>query len=547
MHIESDMNPHGSTFQARRDEMVKLVEGVRDLEAKVIELSEKKREKFERRGQLLPRDRVALLLDRGRPLIELCSLAGLGMHDDDGKRKIQGGNSFMGIGWVSGVRVLIYAHNSAIKGGAMSPMGVKKALRAQEIALENRLPMVTLAESAGANLQYQSELFVEGGKTFANQAKLSAAGIPQVTVVHGSSTAGGAYVPGLSDYVIMVKKRAKVFLAGPPLVQAATGEVSTDEELGGAEMHYETTGLNEYIARSDHEAILIARQVVASLNWKRHHNADASASAGALVEERPPRYSPDELCGVVPVDYRQPYDAREVIARLVDDSEFLEFKAGYGAEIVTGHAEVFGQAVGIIANQGPIMPEGSVKTAQFIQLCCQSHTPLLFLQNTTGFMVGKDVERDGMVKHGSKMIQAVANATVPKITFLIGGAFGAGHYAMCGRAYDPRFIFAWPNNRLSVMGGQQAGEVMKIIALQNFARRGAPITEQLKAQVQQLAQPLIDQIDQESSALFATARLWDDGIIDPRDSRRLLGELLSICRESEEVSLHPNVFGVARM
>jgi geranyl-CoA carboxylase beta subunit len=547
MHIESDLNPHGSTFQARRKEMIKLVEAVRELEAKVITLSEKKREKFERRGQLMPRDRVALLLDRGRPIIELCSLAGLGMHDDNGKNKIQGGNSFMGIGWVSDVRVLVYAHNSAIKGGAISPMGVKKALRAQEIALQNRLPMVTLAESAGANLQYQSELFVEGGRTFANQAKLSAAGIPQVTVVHGSSTAGGAYVPGLSDYVIMVQKRAKVFLAGPPLVQAATGEISTDEELGGADMHFETTGLNEYIAPSDHEAILIARQIVASLNWKSNQSVQSSMNDGALVEHRPPRYSPDELCGVVPVDYRQPYDPREVIARLIDDSDFLEFKSGYGSEIVTGHAEVYGQAVGIIANQGPIMPEGSVKTAQFIQLCCQSHTPILFLQNTTGFMVGKDVERNGMVKHGSKMIQAVANATVPKITFLIGGAFGAGHYAMCGRAYDPRFIFAWPNNRLSVMGGQQAGEVMKIITRQNFARQGKVINEQVETQLQLFAQPIIDKIDQESSALFATARIWDDGIIDPRDSRRLLGELLSVCNEAEAATLKPNIFGVARM
>ena len=547
MHIESDLNPHGSTFQARKEEMIKLVKEVRELEAKVTTLSEKKREKLEGRGQLMPRDRLALLLDRGSPFIELCTLAGLGMHDDDGKRKVQGGSSIIGIGWVSGIRVLVYAHNSAIKGGAISPMGVKKALRAQEIALQNRLPMVTLAESAGANLQYQSELFVEGGKTFANQAKLSAAGIPQVTVVHGSSTAGGAYVPGLSDYVIMVKKRAKVFLAGPPLVQAATGEISTDEELGGAEMHHESTGLNEYIARSDHEAILLARKVVSALNWNAHlgsrdHNLDS-----ALIDNRPPRYSPNELCGVVPVDYRQPYDAREVIARLVDDSEFLEFKGGYGSEIVTGHAEVYAQKVGIIANQGPIMPEGAVKTAQFIQLCCQSHTPILFLQNTTGFMVGKDVERNGMVKHGSKMIQAVANATVPKITFLIGGAFGAGHYAMCGRAYNPRFIFAWPNNRLSVMGGQQAGEVMKIITRQNFARQGKPITEQVEKQLQMFAQPIIDKIDSESSALFATARLWDDGIIDPRDSRRLLGELLSVCQDAEETTLYPNIFGVARM
>ena len=541
MQIESDVNPQSAAFKAHREEMLALLEGVRTREAQVVTLSEKKRTKFEKRGQLLPKDRLALLLDRGRPVIELCALAGLGMHDDDGERHIQGGNSLMVIGWVSGVRVLVYAHNSAIKGGAMSPMGVQKALRAQKIALENRLPMVTLAESAGANLQYQSELFVEGGRTFANQAKLSAAGIPQITVVHGSSTAGGAYVPGLSDYVIMVKDRAKVFLAGPPLVQAATGEISSDEELGGAEMHHRETGLNEYMAQNDEEAILIARRVVASLHWK------GSEPPQGLVESRPPRYSPDELCGVVPVDYRQPYDAREVIARLLDGSDFLEFKAGYGSEIVAGHGEAYGQSVGILANQGPILPEGSVKTAQFIQLCCQSNTPLLFLQNTTGFMVGKDVEKAGMVKHGAKMIQAVANATVPKITFLIGGAFGAGHYAMCGRAYDPRFIFAWPNNRLSVMGGQQAGEVMKIITRANFARQGMPITDEVEEQLKAFAQPLIDQFDQESSALFATARLWDDGIIDPRDSRRLLGELLSICREAEDVELRPNVFGVARM
>jgi geranyl-CoA carboxylase beta subunit len=521
--------------------MLRLVDEVRALEAKVEAQSEKKRERFESKGRLLPRDRVELLLDRGRPLIEISPLAGLGMHDDDGKRQLQGGGSFVGIGWVSGTRVVIYAHNSAIKGGAISPMGLQQALRAQEIALENRLPMVTLAESAGANLQYQSELFVEGGRTFARQAKLSAAGIPQVTVVHGSSTAGGAYVPGLSDYVIMVRERAKVFLAGPPLVQAATGEVSTDEELGGAQMHYESTGLNEYLARDDREAILIARRVVAALHWRPR------AEESLLVERRPPRYSPDELCGVVPVDYRQPYDAREVIARLVDDSEFVEFKGGYGAEIVAGHAELYDLPVGIIANQGPIMPEGAVKTAQFIQLCCQSNTPLLFLQNTTGFMVGRDVERAGMVKHGAKMIQAVANATVPKLTLLIGGAFGAGHYAMCGRSYDPRFIFAWPNNRLSVMGGPQAGEVMKIITRQNFARRGVPVDDKLNAQLDQLAQPLIDQIERESTALFATARLWDDGIIDPRDSRRLIGELLSICRDSEAQPLRPNVFGVARM
>ena len=547
MQIESMVNPQGATYQKNREEMIALLDEVRSVEARVVAASESKREKFEKRGQLLPRDRLSLLLDRGRPFIELSSLAGYKMHDDDGKKKVQGGGSITGIGWVSDTRVMIYVHDAAIKGGAISPMGVRKALRAQEVALENRLPMVTLAESAGANLKYQSELFVEGGRTFANQAKLSAAGLPQVTVVHGSSTAGGAYVPGLSDYVVMVRERAKVFLAGPPLVQAATGEVATDEELGGAQMHAEVTGLNEYLAENDREAILIAREVVHALQWRAHSKTAQTHHTGALIDRRPPLYDPDELCGAIPVDYRQPYDARELIARLVDGSDFNDFKAKYGAEIVAGFAEVYGQPVGILANNGPILPEGSVKTAQFIQLCCQSNTPLLFLQNTTGFMVGRDAEEAGMVKHGSKMIQAVANASVPKITFLIGGAFGAGHYAMCGRAYDPRFIFAWPNNRIAVMGGPQAGEVLKIITTANWRRKGLPINEQTLAQVDAFKQGVVDQIDRESTALFGTARLWDDGVIDPRDSRRLLGELLSICEASARTPLNPIQFGVARM
>ena len=331
--------------------------------------------------------------------------------------------------------------------------------------------MVTLAESAGANLQYQSELFVDGGRTFANQAKLSAAGLPQVTVVHGSSTAGGAYVPGMSDYVIMVREKAKVFLAGPPLVKAATGEDANDEELGGADMHYTQTGLAEYVANDDAEAISHAREVLASLNW----NDQIKESATKTYDE--PLYDIDELCGVVPADYRQPYDAREIVARLLDGSDFTGFKAGYGPEIVAGTGSVHGRRVGIIGNNGPIFPAGSVKAAQFIQLCCQSQTPLLFLQNTTGFMVGKQVEKDGMVKHGSKLIQAVATASVPKITFLIGAAFGAGHYAMCGRSYDPRFIFAWPNNRVAVMGGEQAAGVMQILQNKSLRKWVFPLTK----------------------------------------------------------------------
>jgi geranyl-CoA carboxylase beta subunit len=540
--MQSKINPHSEAFTKNQTEMLSLIEEFRTLEHNVRQASARQKDRFTKRGQLLPRERLALLIDRGMPFIELSTLAGYKMHDDNGKKSIQGGSAIAGIAWVAGTRVMVYVHDSAIKGGAMSPMGVQKALRAQKVALENKLPMVTLAESAGANLQYQSELFVEGGRTFANQAKLSAVGIPQITVVHGSSTAGGAYVPGLSDYVIMVKKKAKVFLAGPPLVQAATGEVSSDEELGGAEMHHHMTGLNEYLVEDDREAILTARQVVEALQWQKNR-----LSTPICQDPNPPRYNVDELCGVVPVDYRQPYDAKEVIIRLVDHSEFQEFKAGFGTEIVCGHAKIYNQAVGIIANQGPIMPEGSVKTAQFIQLCCQSNIPLVFLQNTTGFMVGRQVEEAGMVKHGSKMIQAVANATVPKITLLMGAAFGAGHYAMCGRAYDPRFIFAWPNNRLAVMGGQQAGEVLKIITTQKFAKKGIPMNEQMQGQIDQFAQNIISQIDRESTALFASARLWDDGIIDPRDSRKILAQLLSICEDEQRVHLNPNVFGVARM
>jgi geranyl-CoA carboxylase beta subunit len=435
------------------------------------------------------------------------------------------------------VRCMISASDSGIKGGTSTPMGLKKKLRSQQIALENKLPTVALVESGGANLLYQSELFVEGGRTFANQSRLSAAGIPQVTVVHGSSTAGGAYVPGLSDYVVVVRDRAKIFLAGPPLLKAATGEIATDEELGGAAMHATISGTAEYIADDDAQAIVVARDVMAKLRWNDHLSPHAAPAYQA------PLYEAEELLGLVPVDYSKPYDVRELIARLVDGSDFLDFKASFGVATVCGHASIEGHPCGIIGNNGPIDAQGSVKAAHFIQLCCQSATPIIYLQNTTGYMVGKDAEMGGIVKHGSKMIQAVANATVPQITLMVGGSFGAGNYGMCGRSFDPRFIFAWPNYRISVMGGEQAAGVMRIVSEAKARRDG---NEPDEAAMDKMFNAIVSQINAESTALYATARLWDDGIIDPRDSRKVLGYALSICGEAEARPLRGNTFGVAR-
>ncbi len=537
--IVSKIDPQSPEFAANRAAQLAKLEQVRTLEQNVRANSNRKAEKFQKRGQLLPRDRLARLLDRGAPFLELSTLAGYKMHDDDGKRDIAGGGNIIGVGYVGGVRCLVTVSDAAIKGGSVAPMGLKKSLRAQQIALENKLPAISLVESAGANLLYQSEIFVDGGRVFCNQARGSAAGLPQITVVHGNSTAGGAYLPGLSDYVVMVRGRAKVFLAGPPLVKAATGEEATDEVLGGAEMHATITGTSEYMAEDDAHGIRIARQLVDKLRWDR---------AGDHTRHRrsfkPPRYSPDELLGVVPVDFKQPYDVREVIARLVDDSDFLEFKALYDTATICGHARIEGWPVGIIGNNGPIYPSGATKAGHFIQLCCQSGTPILYLQNTTGYMVGTQAEREGMVKHGSKMIQAVANASVPQLTLLIGASFGAGNYGMCGRSYDPRFIFAWPASRIAVMGGAQAAKVMEIITLAKFARMGV---QGNRDAIAAMGNHIAKQLDAESEALYATARIWDDGIIDPRDSRRVLGECLAICREADARTLRPNSFGVARL
>jgi geranyl-CoA carboxylase beta subunit len=413
-------------------------------------------------------------------------------------------------------------------------MGLRKSLRAQEIARDNRLPLIYLVESGGANLIYQSEIFIEGGRSFANQARLSAAGIPQIAIVHGASTAGGAYLPGLSDYVILVRGRSSIYLAGPPLVKAAIGEDVDEEALGGAETHASVTGLGEYLCENDAHAIAMAREVVDKLNW----NAVSPAPTF-----KPPLFSTDELMGMVPADEREPYDAREVIARLVDASDFLEFKQSYGGDTICGHARLHGHTVGILGNNGPIQPNGSVKAAQFIQLCDQSGTPLVFLQNTTGYMVGSVAERAGAIKHGSKMIQAVANARVPKLTIVLGGSYGAGNYGMCGRGFDPRFIFAWPSARTAVMGATQAAKVMEIVGRAKLERAGQPANE---AALAAMSEGLRLRLEQESTALFGTARMWDDGIIDPRDTRRILGLCLDIAAEGAARTLHPNTFGVAR-
>jgi len=521
-------------FRANAARMHELLGEVRDLEAKVRANSGSSRDKFASRGQLLPRERVERLLDRGQPFLELSTLAGWRMHDDDGKRNVMGGGVIVGIGIVSGRRAIVSASDSGIKGGTISPMGFRKTLRAQELAFTHRLPVIHLVESGGANLNYQAEMFVEGGRSFANQARLSAAGIPQIAAVHGSSTAGGAYLPGLSDYVILVDKRSKIFLAGPPLVKAAIGEEADEETLGGAEMHARVTGLGEYLAADDAQAIALARRVMANLP------GDPPAAIAGGSE---PKFDPEELMGIVSADGRTPYDSREIVARIVDGSEFLEFKAGYSPDTVCGHAHIGGHRVGILANNGPIMPTGSVKAAQFIQLCDQAGAPLLFLQNTTGYMVGTKAERDGAIKHGSKMIQAVANARVAKFTVVVGSSYGAGNYGMCGRGFSPNFIFAWPSARTAVMGGEQAAGVMETITRAKFARAGGGLDE---AALKQMSDQIKAKIADESTALYGTARLWDDGIIDPRDTRAVLSLCLRIAAEAETRQPRPNSFGVAR-
>ena len=535
--IESRIDTTSAAFQDNRAAMLAMIAEVQGLETKIAEHSARARPKFEGRGQILPRERLALLLDRDEPFLPINSLAGYRMHDDDGEETISGGGQIAGLGTVCGVHCVILASDSGIKGGALGQMGVNKIIRCHDIARANKMPMVNLIESAGANLLRQADIFVLGGRTFCNQARMSAEGIPQITVVHGSSTAGGAYLPGLSDYTIAVRDRAKIFLAGPPLTKAALGEDATDEELGGAVLHSTTTGLAEYMAEDDAHAITIARDVVAGLGWNDDRPPRPKTAWKA------PRYPMEDVLGIVNVDYRKPYEVRELIARLVDGSDFLDFKALYDTQTVCGTAEIEGFTCGIIANNGPITPNGSVKAAQFIQLCCQANRPILYLHNTTGYMVGRDAEAAGAIKHGAKMIQAVANATVPQLTLHIGASFGAGNYGMCGRNYDPRFLFAWPNYRIAVMGGEQAAGVMKIVETTKYKKRGGEVPVEA---IDKMYDSIVAGIEQESQALYATARLWDDGIIDPRDSRKILGHLLGLCWEAEQRTLKPSTYGVAR-
>ena len=535
--IQSEIDIHGETFAANREAMLAAVASFRDVEQKVLDKAQEAKPKFEKRGQLLPRERINLLLDPGAPFLELSSLAGYKLHDDkDGTQA--GGGIIAGIGYVEGIRCLILANNSAIKGGTISPTGLKKSLRMQQVAVENKLPIITLAESGGANLNYAADIFVEGARGFANQARISAMGIPQVTVVHGSSTAGGAYQPGLSDYVVVVRGKAKMFLAGPPLLKAATGEIATDEQLGGAEMHAQIAGTAEYLAENDADGVRLARNIMAMLPW------NLQLPVRPKKAWREPLYPAEELLGIVPNDAKKPYDVREIIARIADGSEFLDFKNEFDSQTVCGHLSIEGQPCGFIGNNGPITPRGAAKAAQFIQLCDQSNTPILFFHNTTGFMVGTESEQNGVIKHGSKMLQAVANARVPKLTIVVGGSYGAGNYAMCGRGLDPRFIFAWPNSRTAVMGGAQAGKVLRIVTEEKQARQGMTPDPKM---LDMLETVTAQKLDSQSTALYGTASLWDDGLIDPRDTRKLLGFLLDICAEAEVRPLKSNTFGVARL
>jgi len=534
--IQSQLDPHSEAFARNRAAMLAAIEQVQQLEQNLLNKAAEAKDKFSKRGQLLPRERLNLLLDPGAPFLELASLAGYKLHDDkDGSSA--GGGLIAGIGYVCGIRAMVVANNSAIKGGTISPSGLKKSLRLQQIAWENKLPMITLAESGGANLNYAAEIFVEGARSFANQARMSAMGLPQITVVHGSATAGGAYQPGLSDYVVVVRGKAKLFLAGPPLLKAATGEVATDEELGGAEMHAQVAGTAEYLAENDADGIRQVRDIMRMLPW----NEQLPWLPQPQFKE--PLYPIDELLGLIPDDAKKPYDVREIIARIADESDFLEFKGEFDQQTICGQLKIQGRACGFIGNNGPITPQGASKAAQFIQLCDQSQTPLLFFHNTTGFMVGTESEQQGVIKHGSKLIQAVANARVAKLTIVVGGSYGAGNYAMCGRGLDPRFIFAWPNSRTAVMGGAQAGKVLRIVTEAKQLKDGIePDPKMLDMLEQMTAQKL----DSQSTALYGSANLWDDGLIDPRDTRTLLGYLLDICHEADVRTLQPNSFGVSR-
>ncbi len=532
--LSTQLNSRSADFQANAAAMRALVQDLRAQFAQIEQGGgESARAKHTARGKLLPRERVAQLLDPGTPFLELSPLAAYGMYGG----AAPGAGLIAGIGRVSGVDCMIVCNDATVKGGTYYPMTVKKHLRAQEIAEQNRLPCIYLVDSGGANLPNQDEVFPDRehfGRIFYNQANMSAQGIAQIAVVMGSCTAGGAYVPAMSDESIIVKNQGTIFLGGPPLVKAATGEVVSSEDLGGGDVHTRLSGVADHLAQNDLHALALARAAVASLNA-------APAQAARAEPVQAPAYPAEELYGVIPTDTRKPFDVREIIARIVDGSELHEFKARYGTTLVCGFAHIEGMPVGIIANNGILFSESAQKGAHFIELCCQRKIPLVFLQNITGFMVGRKYENEGIARHGAKMVTAVATANVPKFTVIIGGSFGAGNYGMCGRAYSPRFLWMWPNARISVMGGEQAASVLATVRRDGIEAKGgtwsADEEEAFKA-------PIRRQYEEQGHPYYATARLWDDGVIDPADTRRVLALGLSAAQNAPV----PDVkFGVFRM
>ncbi len=532
--LQSKINSRSAEFV---DNSAQMQTQVDDLHSKLAQIKQgggdRARSRHSARGKLLARERINALLDPGSPFLELSQLAAYQMYEEN----IAAAGIITGIGRISGQECIVVANDATVKGGSYYPMTVKKHLRAQAIARENNLPCLYLVDSGGANLPRQEEVFPDHqhfGRIFYNQAELSAQNIPQIAVVMGSCTAGGAYMPAMADEAIIVRQHGTIFLGGPPLVKAATGEQVTAQELGGADVHCRISGVTDYYADSDHHALTLARQAVARLNRTKPININIGPS-------REPRYPASELYGLIPSDYRQSYDAREVIARLVDDSEFDEFKRLYGTTLVCGFAQLYGYPVGIIANNGILFGESALKGAHFIELCAQRKIPLIFLQNITGFMVGKQYEHSGIAKHGAKMVAAVACAKVPKFTIITGGSFGAGNYGMCGRAYDPRFLFMWPNARISVMGGHQAAEVLAQVKQEQKHQAGEDWDQ---AQLDAFKQPIIDRYEQQGHPYYASARLWDDGVIDPAETRMVLGLCISA---SLNKPVEETAFGVFRM
>jgi 3-methylcrotonyl-CoA carboxylase beta subunit len=532
--LSTQLNPRSEAFQASAAAMQALVADLDDKLATVaLGGGDAARAKHLARGKLLPRDRIAQLLDAGSPFLEIAPLAALNVYDNAAPCA----GAIAGIGRVAGVECMVVCNDATVKGGTYYPLTVKKHLRAQEIAQQNRLPCIYLVDSGGANLPNQDEVFPDRdhfGRIFYNQANMSAAGIPQIAVVMGSCTAGGAYVPAMSDETIIVANQATIFLGGPPLVKAATGEEVNAEDLGGGDVHTRLSGVADHLARNDEHALAIARQCVARLNWRKVPEL-------ALLAPRPPLLDPAELMGVIPTDTRKPFDVREVIGRLVDGSEFDEFKARYGSTLVCGFAHIEGMPVGIVANNGILFSESANKGAHFIELCCQRKVPLVFLQNITGFMVGRKVENEGIARAGAKMVTAVSCAQVPKFTVVIGGSFGAGNYGMCGRAFNPRFMWMWPNARISVMGGEQAASVLATVKRDGIEAKGGQWSADEEATFKA---PIREQYEAQGHPYYATARLWDDGLIRPTDTRRVLALALSA---SLNAPIPETRFGVFRM